>query len=138
MAKLLISPEARDDLHSIKEYITTELGSPIAASNTVFKITKAIRNLTRNPAMGVPLASIVTIPNDYRFLVCGNYLVFYRQEGSNVLVVRILYGRRDYTKILFGSMPDSNEPVEQFNAEIAKGITSLEASNTIPVQQVRE
>ena len=112
MAKLHISPEARDDLRGIKEYITTELVSPIAAVNTVSNISKAIRGLADFPARGVPLSSIVELPNDYRFLVCGNYMVFYRHEGDDIYVARVLYGRRDYMKILFGDTTDGNEPAE--------------------------
>ena len=105
MAKVRISPKVRDDLHGIKEYITTELSAPVAAANTVSKITKAIRSLEDFPARGAPLSSIVDIPTDYRYLVCGNYLVFYRLEGNDVMVIRALYGGRDYTKILFGDTP---------------------------------
>jgi len=43
----------------------------------------------------------VEIETDYRFLVCGNYLVFYRTEADSVFVDRVIYGRRDYIKILF-------------------------------------
>jgi len=111
--KLHITPEAKDDLHDIKEYITTELENPIAAVNTVTRITKALRRLRDFPGSGAPLFGAVPIPNDYRFLVCGSYLVFYRHEGNNVFVVRVLYGRRDYTKILFGNVPEGEpEPAE--------------------------
>jgi len=112
MAKLHISPEARDDLRGIKEYVTAELGSPTTAVNTVSKIAKAIRGLADLPARGAPLSSIVELPNDYRFLVCGNYLAFYRHEGSDVYLVRVLYGKRDYMKILFGDVPDGDRPAE--------------------------
>jgi len=101
MAKIHIAPEAQSDLHDIKEYITAELANPTAAINTVSKITKAIRRLIDFPDSGAPLASIVNIPNNYRFLVCGSYIVFYRHEGGIVNVVRVLCGRRDNTKILF-------------------------------------
>ncbi|MEW6623010.1 MAG: type II toxin-antitoxin system RelE/ParE family toxin [Bacillota bacterium] len=44
------------------------------------------------------------IQTDYRFLVCDNYLIFYRYEDGIVFVSRILYGRRNYTRILFGDL----------------------------------
>jgi len=112
MAKIHISPEAQRDLHDIREYITVELENPAAAVNTVSKITKAIRNLVNFPASGAPLSSIVDAPNDYRFLTCSRYLVFYRHEGNNVYIARVLYGGRDYIKILFSDVPeDETEPV---------------------------
>ncbi len=109
MYKLKISPEARDDMAKIKGYISQELCNPQAAVNLVSKITKKIRGLSEHPGIGTPLSSVVDIQTDYRFLVCTNYLIFYRYEDGIVFVSRILYGRRDYTRILFGNLPEDQE-----------------------------
>jgi len=101
MNKLAISPEARKDLENIKAYICEKLENPIAAVNVVARITKKIRNLKEMPGIGTPLSSKISFDTDYRFLVCGNYLAFYRYKDKTVFVDRILYGRRDYVKILF-------------------------------------
>jgi hypothetical protein len=37
---------------------------------------------------------------------CGNYLVFYRHENDTAYVVGVVYGKRDYLKILFGDLPE--------------------------------
>jgi plasmid stabilization system protein ParE len=108
MAKIHISPEAANDLREIKEYIAAELENPAAAVSTVSKITKAIRGLAKFPDIGSYLSSKVSIPTDYRFLVVGSYLAFYRHERDDVYVIRVLYGKRDYIKILFGE-PDETE-----------------------------
>ena len=105
MSNIHYTPEAEDDLAGIKEYISEQLGSPIAAINTVTKITKRIRELEQFPEIGAPLSSIIDIVTDYRFLVCANYLAFYRLDENDVYIIRILYGRRDYTAILFGELP---------------------------------
>jgi len=105
MAILHISPEAREDLQDIKEYISSELENPTAAQNVVSNIIKAMRSLEQFPDMGVPLSSVVDVPNDYRFLVSGNYLAFYRNDKDSVYVIRVIYGKRDYMKILFGELP---------------------------------
>lgn len=105
MYELKISPQARDDLAEIKGYISQELCNPQAAENMVLKITNKIRGLSEYPGTGAPLSSIVDIQTDYRFLVCANYLIFYRFESRCVFVSRILYGRRDYIRILFGGLP---------------------------------
>ena len=55
MATLQISPEAKNDLHGIKEYITTDLDNPSAAINTVARITKSIRSLISFPDKGTPV-----------------------------------------------------------------------------------
>ena len=57
------------------------------------------------PELGPRLSSIIDLDTDYRFLVCSNYLAFYRIAGSHVYIVRILYGRRDYITMLFGQKP---------------------------------
>ena len=81
-----------------------ELENPAAAFNTVSKIMKTIRGLESFPDSGSLLSPILEMPTVYRFLVSGSYLVFYRHEGDSVYIVRVLYGRRDYMKILFGEI----------------------------------
>jgi plasmid stabilization system protein ParE len=55
--------------------------------------------------MGASPSSIYDITTEYRFLVCGPYLIFYHPQGAMVLVDRILYGGRDHLAILFGNFP---------------------------------
>ena len=102
MARIVYSDESILDMEQTGDYIAETLKNPIAALNTVNKIQNAIDGLTEFPLMGTPLSSIVEIDTDYRFLVCGNYLAFYRLQGSDVMVDRILHGKRDYMTILFG------------------------------------
>ena len=101
MAKLLISPEAKQDLLEIKEYISNELDSPIAARNVTDKIIKQISTLSDFPKIGTMLSSIINMETGYRFLVCGSYTAFYRYIDNTVFVDRILYGKRDFMRILF-------------------------------------
>ena len=42
MAEIVFSPKAGEDLDGIKEYIETELKSPVAANNRVLEILDAI------------------------------------------------------------------------------------------------
>ena len=109
MYKLQISPEARNDLAEIKGNISQELCNPRAAVNLVSKITKKIRGLSEHPGIGRTISSNVDVQTDYRFLVCANCLIFYRCKGEFVFVSRILYGRRDYLRILFGDLPKDEE-----------------------------
>ena len=101
MAKLLISPEAKQDLLEIKEYISNELDSPIAARNVTDKIIKQISSLSDFPKIGTMLSSIINMETGYRFLVCGSYTAFYRYIDNTVFVDRILYGKRDFMRLLF-------------------------------------
>ena len=98
MNNLHLSYEAQNDLSDIKDYIAEDLENPQAAIATVSKITKTIRMLRDRALIGTPLSSIADVDSDYRFLVSGNYMVFYRANGN---IDRVLYGRRDYLRILF-------------------------------------
>lgn len=103
MNKLYYSPEFLNDLDEIWEYIFESLQNPAAAQNTVNDILDSLEKLQDFSEMGPPLSSVTEIETDYRFLVCGNYLVFYRVKGEDVYIDRILYGKRDYLRILFGN-----------------------------------
>lgn len=102
MNNLHLSEEAQNDLLEIKAYIEEELLNPSAALATVSRITKSLRILQNHAQAGTPLSSIADIESDYRFIVSGNYISFYRVYGSEVYIDRILYTRRDYMRILFG------------------------------------
>ncbi|MDI3537544.1 MAG: toxin ParE1/3/4 [Eubacteriaceae bacterium] len=106
MARLLISPEARDDLLSINEYIAEDIGNPQAALELIQKITAKMRILIDHPQLGPSLSARIGVQTKYRYLTCQNYLIFYWCENEFVYVSRILYGRRDYMKILFKDLPE--------------------------------
>ena len=101
MNKLYISPAAQKDLMEIKQYISEELDNPISALKIVSEITRRLRNLIVFPESGANLSSIIKIDTNYRFIVCDSYLAFYRFEDSAIYVDRVIYGKRDYIKILF-------------------------------------
>ena len=104
MYKISFSPEAVDDLKEIKQYIKDELCNEQAAKNTVAKILKKVKMLSDFPESGSSLSAIIGFDTDYRYLICDNYIAFYRIENKNVLIVRVLYGRRNYMQILFGDI----------------------------------
>jgi plasmid stabilization system protein ParE len=109
MSNIHYTPEAESDLADIKRYISEELENPVAALNTVTKIAKRVRKLAQFPEIGTRLSSVINIVTDYRFLVCANHLAFYRIDGDDVYIIRVLYGRRDYATILFGETPQDEE-----------------------------
>ncbi|MDR2590636.1 MAG: type II toxin-antitoxin system RelE/ParE family toxin [Oscillospiraceae bacterium] len=101
MAQIEYSPKAISDLEEIGDYIERDLSSPKAALNTINNILKSVDNLSAFPLMGASLSSIANIVTDYRFLVCGKYIVFYRSNENTVFIDRILYGKRNNLAILF-------------------------------------
>lgn len=106
MAKIKFTPEALNDIIQIKEYITNELCSESSASNTIHCIIKRIRKLAEFPELGASLSPIVGMEVPYRFLVCGNYTVFYKIDDNEVRIIRVLYSRRNFIQILFGKSVD--------------------------------
>ena len=102
MFQVDVSPQAAEDLLEIKRYIEKELQNPIAALNTVKKIVETYENLADYPAIGISVEKYVSFPTDYRFVLANNYSIFYRIENERVKIIRILYSRRDFVRILFG------------------------------------
>ena len=95
------SPESRRDLNDIWDYIVSELQNRSAAEHVIDRIMDAVDQLKSFAEVGTPLSSIADIGTDYRFLVSGSYMVFYRVQGSDVYIDRVLYGRSDYMSVLF-------------------------------------
>lgn len=106
MFSIRISPEAENDLKEIQKHIAFVLENPTASQNIVTNILKTIRNLEIFPDRGNPLNTIIQIKTDYRFVISGQYIIFYRRDDKHVYIIRILYGKRDYLKMLFPHQPD--------------------------------
>ncbi len=101
MFKVDISHQAAEDLLGIKFYIENKLQNSIAARNTVEKIIETYEDLSKLPDAGISLERYVSFPTDYKFVLANNYSIFYRIEGEVVKVIRILYSKRDFIRILF-------------------------------------
>ncbi len=95
------SPEALKDLDEIYDYIANVLKSPDAADNTVNKILDKTDLLSDNPEIGTQLFFENDLYSGYRYLVSDNYLAFYRISADSIFVDRVIYGKRNYMKILF-------------------------------------
>lgn len=102
MVKLIVSPLARADMREIGDYVSRELHSPDAALRQIRRFKESMLPLREFPEMGSPLLAAGKQRVQYRYLVCGNYLIFYYVGDEAVHIARVLYGRRDYTALLFG------------------------------------
>ena len=98
--KIHYSPESCRDLDDIWDYIVSELQNRSAAEHVINRIIDAVDQLKIFAEMGTPLSSIADVGTDYRFLISGNYMVFYRVRSSDVYIDRVLYGRSDYMSVL--------------------------------------
>ena len=109
MAEVAISPLAKADMREIGEYVRHELHNPSAAIALIRRFRTAIDSLREFPETGKPLIPPGKARCPYRFLVCGNYLIFYHLDRETVKVDRVLYGRRDYMALLFGDDLEEEE-----------------------------
>ncbi|MBR0462864.1 MAG: type II toxin-antitoxin system RelE/ParE family toxin [Clostridia bacterium] len=100
-ANVIVSPAARNDLIGIRDYISDELANPDAALRILKQLRNGIESLQNMPERGMPLDAILSVHTDYRFLVCGNYRIFYLYEGNSVEIVRVLHNLQDYMRALF-------------------------------------
>lgn len=96
-------------MDDIWDYIATELENLVAAGRVVNSIMDRVDDLEAFPEMGTPVSSIFNIETDHRFISSGNYLIFYRAYSEKVYIDRVLYGRRDYLRILFDNMATAVE-----------------------------
>ena len=88
-------------MDDIWDYIVSELQNRSAAEHVTNCIMDAVDQLKSFAEMGTLLSSIADVSSEYRYLVSGNYMVFYRVQGCDVYIDRVLYGRSDYMSSLF-------------------------------------
>ena len=91
-------------MDDIWDYIVSELQNRSAAERVTNRIMDEVDQLKNFAELGTPLSSITDVSSEYRYLVSGNYMVFYRVQGSDVYIDRVLYGRSNYMSILFNDL----------------------------------
>ena len=100
MTEIRFSAAARQDLLETNSYIASKLRNKRAAAALMKRIQSEVASLAHFPEVGTPL-SFPGLNIVYRYLVCGNYLIFYHLSENAAHIDRVLYGRRDYLSILF-------------------------------------
>lgn len=101
MNQVVFSPKAQADLDEIWEYISGKLMNPSAAESTVNGILDTADMLREQAEIGKPLYFSSGLYSGYRYLIYQNYLAFYRVLNDTVFIDRVLYGKRDYMRLLF-------------------------------------
>ena len=109
--KLNYTPEAISDIREIKRYIGHTLRNPTATEHISKAILDACSSLKTFPKMGVSIEGRTGFETDLRMLVCENWIAIYRIESDSdvVSIARIIDGRQDYMRILFGDMGFENK-----------------------------
>ena len=84
---------AVDDLDDIAGYISQD--NPEAARRTVRRLWTAVKSLAEQPEMGRP----GRVHGTRELVVCDTpFLVPYRVVGSEIEILRVLHGARDWPK----------------------------------------
>ena len=100
--KIQFSKDARKDLKDIYIYIKYSLQEHIIANKLIDKIRKDIYKLEDNPTIYAIIKDEIIKKREIRKIKVNNYIVFYKVEENKSIVeiVRIMYGRRNWAKIL--------------------------------------
>ena len=97
MMKLRFNPIVAEDLKNIKEHIAED--NEELAVKTIQEIYTQFENIQQFPYMGADLAKRVSFRTDYRYVICGNYVVLYKIGKEYVEIYRVLNRFQDITKI---------------------------------------
>lgn len=106
--RLRYTRQAREDLRQIRAYFAAALQNPLAGERITARIVKSCGMLKEHPLLGLALSEKIARATDLRYLIQGNYLIFYRVSAEVVSVIRILDGRTDYLRLLQLGQDGSN------------------------------
>ena len=89
------------DLDAIESLYSDEYFQPNAGNRLISDILDICDSIEQFPMMGANLGSKDERGNKYRYIVHGNYLLFYTLENDAPMMLRVLDGRMDYLRIIF-------------------------------------
>ena len=100
--KVRAMQSAQADMREIHHYISEDLQNPDAAVRRVKLLEKSIRSLNTMPARFPLVLDDYLASKGFRVMVIKTHLVFFviREDEKAVSVIRILYVRRDWVRLL--------------------------------------
>ena len=99
MTTIKLTKKAINDINKIYDYIIED--SQQNADSVKADIIQAINHLGLFPLMGTSLAGRINIKTDCRYVITGNFLIFYKTKEDVVNIYRVLSSDMDYIKVLF-------------------------------------
>lgn len=97
MMELRINPIAAEDLKNIKSYIAED--NEKMAVKTVQEIYARIESIQQFPYMGADLSKRVNFQTNYKYVICGNYVVLYLIGTEYVDIYRVINRYQDITHV---------------------------------------
>lgn len=97
-----LTKQADADFDDIAQYIKVDLANPRAASDFANELHAAIEEACFFPESGSPVSNEFLSVSGVRKKQVGSYVLFYLPDHAEktILVLRILYGRRNLDEIL--------------------------------------
>lgn len=96
MRRYSVSPQAKEDLRDIRNYIAAD--SAAAARRVLANFTSAFESLARMPRQGHRRTDLTDKP--VLFWPVGSYLIVYNAASQPIQIVRVLHGARDVPNLL--------------------------------------
>lgn len=100
--EVLYSPAAIRDLDAVWEWIAITNEEPSGADRTIADILERVDELADFPLSSTSLDTRCSIKSDWRFVESHGYLVFVRFCDNQLFVDRVISGKSDYLRRLFG------------------------------------
>ena len=100
--KIIITPDAEEDLVELRNYIADVLLARDTARNYIRTIRKEIGSLSELPARYKPVDDEPWHSRGVRRIIVNNFFVYYRiDEGhKRVYILNVIYARRDQLRVL--------------------------------------
>ena len=102
MYSITITEPAEKDLNSAVDYFITVLKAPKAAQTLLDEVEEKLNFLSANPLVYEIEYDDYLQERNIRSVLVRSHLVFYivNQESEEVIILRILYARRNWVNIL--------------------------------------
>ena len=100
--KIIITPDAEEDLFELRNYIADVLLARDTARNYIRTIRKEIGSLSEMPAKYKPVDDEPWHSRGIRRIMANNFFVYYRidEDRKQVFVLNVIYARRDQLRML--------------------------------------
>ena len=94
--RLFRTADAIADLDGIWDYIARD--NIAAADRLTDELSERFALILSSPEIGE--SQPLLADGNYRRITCGNFVVYYRPINEGVVIVRVLHGAQDHTKLL--------------------------------------
>jgi len=95
MSRYYLSSAAEEDVLAAWDYIARD--SVTAADRMIDRFSSAFERIARHPEAG---ARFEHSKGEFRFVIAGAYLVFYKLAGDEAAIVRVLHSARRWEDLL--------------------------------------